>query len=226
MSKIIFFLLCLILLVTSCKKNQSVPNLHLDYFGITEGRYVIYDVTEINQDHNQNQNDTLKYQLKTYWADTFVDNEGRMAREFLRYTRNTDTISWSLKDTWTGYIDDNTRGEIVEENQRVVKAVFRPSLDKKWDANAYNQLGFLELSYDKVHAPYNSNGTNFDSTIVIKSDIEPSLIDSASHHYVYAKNIGLIEQSTRSLKYQLNSQGFYLNKGKEIYYRFIETGIE
>lgn len=223
----LFFLFCTAtLLAVSCKKDKPSTNLNLNYFGMTEGRYVVYDVMEVIQDFDIDQNDTVRYQLKTYWADTFVDNEGRIAREFIRYTRENSTEPWTLSDLWTGYIDDNTRAEIVEENQRVIKAVFRPSFSKIWDANAYNQMEELELTYSDIHIPFNANGTNFDSTIVIVSDIEPSLIDTTTHEFVYAANIGLVEKNIRSRQFQLNSQGFYLDKGNEIFYRFIETGFE
>lgn len=226
MPKLLYILFVLTIIAVSCKKSKPAPNLNLNYFGMTEGRYLVYDVKEITNDFDGGLNDTVFYQLKTYWADTFVDNEGRIAREFLRYKRNVSSDPWSLQDTWTGYIDNNTRGEIVEENQRVVKVLFRPSFNKTWDANAYNQMGKLELSYDDIHIAYNANGTNFDSTIIIKSNIEPSAIDTTTHEYIYAANIGLVEQSIRSRQYQLNNQGFYLDKGKEVFYRFVESGIE
>lgn len=225
MQKALFFILAL-LLVVSCKKDTPKTDLHLNYFGMQEGRYIIYDVTEITQDHAINQSDTLRYQLKTYWADTFVDNNGKIAREFIRYKRDSASAIWNFADLWTGYIDNNTRGEIVEENQRIIKAVFQPSFNKTWDANAYNPMEELILSYSKIHTPYTTNGINFDSTITITSNIEPSLIDTTTHQFIYATNVGLIEKSIRSRQFQLNSSGFYLNKGREVFYRFVETGIE
>lgn len=227
MIKNAYFLLLTLLvgLMIGCAKNPT-PKFHHEYFGLEEGRFVIYDVVEIQHDEAINQHDTLRYQLKTYWADTFIDNEGRTAREFKRFVRSTENDPWVLQDTWTGIID-GIRAELVEENQRVVKLVFAPTINKNWDANAYNMFGESLCSYRDIHGDTLIDNVQFDSTLVVEQEAYNSIIDSVRRFDMYAKNVGLIYKYERDLHYQINSfSQVYLNVGTERYYRFVSTGIE
>lgn len=219
-ASVLFFIL-----IVGCTPNPT-PSFHHNYFGMEQGRYVIYDVIEIVHDDDLNQHDTTIYQLKTYWADTFVDNEGRIAREFKRYVRASSNDPWLFQDLWTGIID-GIRAELIEENQRVVKLVFAPTMSKQWDANAYNTLGSQICSYRDIHGDTLIDNYNFDSTLVVEQEQFNSLIDSVRRFDMYAKKVGLIYKYERDLHYQINGQSqIYLNEGTERYYRFVSTGIE
>jgi hypothetical protein len=212
-------------ILASCSKNPPV-DFHHEYFGMEEGRYVVYDVTEMVHDYDLNMNDTTYYQLKTVWADTFVDNQNRVAREFHRYVRPTENDPWVLQDVWTGLID-GIRAELVEENQRVVKLVFAPTQNKVWDANAYNQNAEQTCFYRDIHGDTIIDNTTFDPTLVVEQDQFNSLIDSVHRYDMYAKGVGLIYKYDRDLHYQINQQSqIYLDEGSEKYYRFVETGIQ
>lgn len=227
MTKTIFYVSLLILATAlfSCKKNP-VPEFHHEYFGMEEGRFVVYDVIEIFHDDDLNQHDTVIYQLKTYWADTFVDNEGRTAREFKRFVRATENDAWVLQDIWTGLID-GIRAELVEENQRVVKLVFAPTQNKEWDANAFNLNAEQICYYRDIHSDTTIDNVNFDPTLVVEQEQFNSLIDSVHRYEMYAKGVGLIYKYDRDLHYQVNAQSqFYLKNGSERYYRIVSTGIE
>jgi hypothetical protein len=221
-----FSFIILVAALASCKKNPA-PDFHHEYFGMEEGRYVIYDVTEMVHDDGLNQHDTSIYQLKTVWADTFVDNQNRTARELHRYIRSTENDPWVLQDIWTGLID-GIRAELVEENQRVVKLIFAPTQNKEWDANAYNQDEERICFYRDIHGDTTIDNTTFDPTLVVEQDQFNSLIDSVHRYDMYSKDVGLIYKYDRDLHYQINSQTqqIYLNEGKEKYYRFVSTGIE
>lgn len=217
--------LSLFVILASCKKNPAI-DFHYDYYGMEEGRYVVYDVTEMVHDDALNLHDTTYYQLKTVWADTFVDNQNRVAREFHRYVRPTDTDPWVLQDVWTGLID-GIRAELVEENQRVVKLIFAPTKNKVWDANAYNQENEQTCFYRDIHGDTTIDNTSFDLTLVVEQDQFYSLIDSVHRYEMYAADIGLIYKYERDLHYQINPQSqIYLNEGSEKYYRFVETGMQ
>lgn len=211
--------------VSSCKKDNSV-DFHYDYFGLEQGRFVIYDVLEMVHDDALGQHDTLSYQLKTYWADTIMDNEGRIAREFWRYKRDSDTMPWVLTDVWTGIIDGGVRGELIEENQRVVKLIFAPTLQKSWDANAYNMFPALDCYYRDINRDTIVGGIPFDSTLVVEQETFYSLIDSVRKYEVYGNNVGLIYRHFRDLHYQQNQGQFFLDQGTEAYYTFVSTGFE
>lgn len=216
---------CSILLVlASCKKPEPV-NYHYDYFGMELGRYVIYNVKEINH-ISQFQKDTNEYQLKTVWGEIYIDNEGKEGRVFRRYVRPNSGVSWVLSDTWYGGIY-GIRGELVEENQRKVKLVFAPTVSKEWDVNAYNTLEPDECYYRDIHEGYSIGGMDFDSTLMvdIEDSGEPGVIQYLRHYEYYAKGIGLIEKVDRKLFYNFGDTN-PIEGSSETFYTYVESGIE
>ncbi|MFT5780113.1 MAG: hypothetical protein ACI837_003074, partial [Crocinitomicaceae bacterium] len=215
----VLLVICALILLAGCKKNPD-PDFHFDYFGLEEGRYVVYDVVDITHDDALNQHDTVEYQLKTYWAGEYIDDQGRTAREFWRYTRDSITGAWEFKDIWTGIID-GIRAELIEENQRRIKLVFAPTLQKLWDANAYNMQPVLECYYRNIHQDTLINGTNFESTVVVEQDNFNSLIDTVRMYETYAKGVGLVSKYSKDIHFQYDSLvGWYLDKGNELYYNY------
>jgi hypothetical protein len=220
--------ICSLILLAGCKKNPD-PDFHFDYFGLEEGRYVVYDVVDITHNYgDQIPHDTSVYQLKTYWAGEYIDDQGRTAREFWRYTRDSITGAWEFKDIWTGIID-GIRAELIEENQRRVKLVFAPTLQKLWDANAYNMQPELGCYYRNIHQDTIVNGVYFESTIVVEqeSNIPNSIIDTLRMYETYAKGVGLVSKYSKDIHFQYDSLvGWYLDKGNELYYNYVTTGFE
>lgn len=218
-SKILFF--SFLALLFSCKKDNSNPELNLDYFGLQKGAFVEYQVTEISHDIDALiQHDTLTYQLRTVIGDTFIDNQGRIANKFLRYKRMNLLENWQLTDVWTTILDDN-RAELVEENQRIIKLVFPPSKGKDWNPNAFNNLNAEEFYYAQIHNPY----LNFDSTLFVEQDDFFSLVDRRKKHEVYAKGVGLVHKYFKDLKIS----GFDTSNvqfGKELYYDYLNHGVQ
>lgn len=207
-----------------CKKKTETISMHLNYFGLTSGKYVIYNVKEMEHDETVGQHDTLTYQLKTYIGQEYIDNQGRKAREFHRYKRNTNVDPWILNDVWTILIADY-KAELVEENQRTIKLVFSPTSDKKWNPNAFNTYDALEYSYSNIHKPLTFNGVSFDSTLVVEQGSFNSLIDFQTMHEVYATNVGLVSKVYKNLKIS-GFDTLNVKKGNEIYYNFVEHGFE
>lgn len=227
MTKKIYFFSILILAASlfGCKKTPETEY-HFEYFGMEEGRYVIYDAIEIVHDDNLQQHDTSIYQLKTVWGGIYIDNQGREAREYKRFVRPTENDPWVFQDLWTGLID-GIRAELVEENQRVVKLVFSPTQNKDWDANAYNQDGEQRCFYRDIHGDTLIDNTVFDPTLVVEQEQFNNIIDSVHRYEMYAKDIGLIYKYERDLHYQIDMQSqIYLNVGNELYYRYVSSGFE
>jgi hypothetical protein len=221
----IFVLSAFVLILGSCKKDQSTVDFHYDYFDLTPGRYITYQVKEIVHDAGAiTQHDTMDYQLKTVIGDTVIDNQGRIAREFLRYKRNTSSDSWVLADVWTTIISER-RAELIEENQRVVKMVFAPTINKVWDMNAYNTLGGLECYYRDVHIDYSINGFSFDSTVIVEQEDFSSLVDHRRKYEVYANGIGLVYKYYKHLEIQ-NFDSLNVKNGNELFYTLTSYGFE
>lgn len=215
-------------LFQSCTKIDS-PNFHFDYFGYEYGRYVIFDVVEITHDKKIDQHDTLYYQLKTKWGDDYTDNEGRLGKEYLKFTRSNSSEAWGLSDKWHGTID-GIRAELVEENQRVIKLVFSPTLYKEWDMNTYNSNGEVDSYYRKIHQDTTINGTFIDSVLTVEYEEGfSSEIDSVRSFEMYAKGIGLIHKHYKDIHFQFLDSGQVdpeVNIGKELYYNYVSSGKE
>ncbi len=219
LGKILLF--SFLVLLFSCKKDNSIPELNLDYYGLQKGAFIEYQVTEISHDiDGLVQHDTMTYFLRTVIGDTFVDNEGRIANEFFRFKRISLLEDWQLIDVWTTIIADN-RAELVEENQRVIKLVFPPSKGKEWNPNAFNNSNKEEYYYANIHSPFE----NFDSTLFVEQDDFFSLVDRRKKHEVYAKGVGLVHKYFKDLKIS----GFdttNVQLGKELYYNYLNHGVQ
>lgn len=213
----------ILFIVFGCKRDPK-PIYHFDYFGMTEGRYVIYDVLDVVHDDDALiHHDTAKYQLKTVWGELYTDNEGREGKLFRRYIRSQAADPWVLQDVWYGLID-GIRGELIEENQRRVKLVFSPTIEKEWDANAYNTDAAIDCYYSEIHQPYSISGSSFDSTVIVEQDDFGSAIDTSRKFEVWAKDVGLIYRHDRYTFY-----GFAQTEvqyGREIYYTYLSSGYE
>ncbi|MFA7275069.1 MAG: hypothetical protein WC044_14460 [Crocinitomicaceae bacterium] len=222
---IILILLGLITMV-ACKKdkNNATYNLHTDYFPLTEGRFIIYDVSEMIHDQDISQHDTAHYWLKTVVGQEYIDNSGRTARELIRYKSVDSGISWQTMDVWTSILDGN-RAETVEENQRLLKLVFAPTSDKEWDINVYNTGSKQNAHYTSIHVPFSLNAFQFDSTIRVEQANYFTLVDFKNQTEVYAKGIGLVQKTFKDLEIQ-NFDTLNVQKGKELYLNCISFGFE
>lgn len=222
--KIIISSLCLIILVFSCKKEKTV-NLHEDYFPLDKGRFVEYDVTYIFHDDLAGRHDTTNYILKTVVGDTVIDNSGRIARKFYRYIFNNNIQQYKIKDLWTAIIDQG-RAELVEENQRMIKMIFAPTIEKEWDINAFNGYSPLLATYENIHQPFTINGHSFDSTVtVVQEKMDVSLVEYRRKSEIYSKNVGLIYKVYKDLTIT-NFDTLHPKKGEELYYEVINYGKE
>lgn len=221
----ILLLLSLIAFV-ACKKNDKTTTypMHTDYFPLTEGRFIIYDVSEMIHNEDINQHDTMQYWLKTVVGQVYIDNSGRSARELIRYKSVDSGISWQTMDIWTSILDGN-RAETVEENQRLLKLVFAPTTDKEWDINVYNTKAKQNAHYTSILVPFSLNTFQFDSTIQVEQANYFTLVDFKNQNEVYAKGIGLVQKTFKDLEIQ-NFDTLNVQKGKELYLNCISFGFE
>ncbi len=214
------------LLLFSCKKNSnsSKPEPHKNYFDLTQGRFVEYEVLEINHDENALiQHDTLRYFLKIQIEDTIIDNLGRTNNKYVRYKKFNLSDGWIISDVWTTIIDGNN-AEIVEENQRIVKMKFPVDGYTNWNANIFNNLSSLDCFYEDIHKPLNINGLSFDSTVKVNQGSDRNLIRYYNKFERYAKGIGMIEKYYKDLNIS-NFDTLNISSGKELYFKPINFGI-
>ena len=219
----IFSILVLVFLMVACKKTPD-PVFGYDYFPMKEGQYVSYNVLFVKHDAELDpQHDTTRYVLKTRVGELFEDNEGRMAHKFYRERYNFDTGDLIDKRVWTRIIDGG-RGEVVEENQRKIRLVFAPTLDKIWDVNAFNTEKEENVYYSAIHTEKKIMNYTFDSTLTVQYDSLLSLIDYVNKYEVYAKGVGLVKRNFKNLEIQ-NFDTTAIQKGEELHYELIEYGV-
>lgn len=223
---IVSLIVLIVLVSPSCKKKPvPPPQFHYEYFDLSHGRYIDYDVMEVQHDATLAvKHDTVRYQLRTLIGDTVIDNEGRIARKFIRFKRDNSSLPWVQTDIWTAVIDDN-RAELVEENQRVIKLVFAPTLSKEWNPNAFNMFDEMEAYYKDIHDERSVGGLTFDSTLVVELDTFISLIDYRRKYEIYAKGVGLVKKYWKDLTIS-NFDTLNVQFGTESFYTVIGYGIQ
>jgi hypothetical protein len=214
----LFAIVGLITLLNSCKKElvNSDQFLYTSYFELKTGKFIEYDVMEIT--HNENatiQHDTSYYQLKCVIEDTFTDNAGRLAFNYVRYKRTNSTEPWAQSDLWSTTVFNN-KAELVEENQRIVKLVFPISEFTTWNANQFNTDAKLNCSYDELHVPKAINGFSFDSTLVVEQEDKRNLIEFKRKYEVYANRVGMVKKYYKDLQIS-NFDTLNIKSGKEIF---------
>jgi hypothetical protein len=223
MNKLFGYFLFVFIFITSCKKNPETVDLHYDYFPLEKGAFVEYQVTHMR--YGINKPDTTVYKLKTVVGDTVIDNEGRVASKFYRYVYDNLSGSYKIKDLWTAIINEN-RAELVEENQRVIKMVFAPTIEKEWNINAFNTFDEYLAYYENIHSKYVFNGFSFNETVrVIQEYVKPNLIEYKNKYEVYAKGIGMIEKKFIDIKFN-NFDTLKPTGGEQIFFKVINYGKE
>ncbi len=186
------FLVSIFLLVSSCKKESELPvDMYYKYFPVNTGHWVVYDVDSISYNDFTGTVDSFKFQIREIVESVYTDNEGRETQRLERYKKLSDTTDWFLKDVWSENLTTTT-AEKVEENIRIIKLIFPPHNNEKWDGNLYNTLGTQNYTYKNVHDSYLQNNINYDSTLSVVEKEEYTLISEKFEKEVYASHIGMI----------------------------------
>jgi hypothetical protein len=225
MKKICYIALSTLLLLVACKKDTGLPYFGFEYFGLEEGKFVTYEVMEIFHDEALvPANDTFRYVLRTVVGEHNIDNQGRAANKVFRYSFDYQTGDLLDARVWTAIIADS-RGEMLEENQRTIRLIFAIRNGKSWDINAYNTLAEKRARYEDVHVAKNINGFELDSTVTVDYDEFLSLVDYVRKYDIYAKDIGLVHRSYKDLRI-MNFDTLNIKSGREVHYRLIDYGVE
>ncbi|MCX7727872.1 MAG: hypothetical protein N2203_00210 [Bacteroidia bacterium] len=205
----LFFLLSVILIFFSCKKNNHSPlvDLGTDYFPVKTGNYIIYNVDSTVYDEMTHIPKTYKYQLKEIITQSFQNDEGTTAYRLERYirwydsTKPYDQIPWQIKNVWT-IIPYNNSIEKVEENIRYVKLIFPVKQNQQWDGNAKNTLGKKIYSYEYIDQSETINNHSFEKVLKVKQYQFRSLIQYQNETEKYARHIGLVYKEITHLESQ------------------------
>ena len=226
MLKSFSFILVLTVLFSCGKGNSNVDlNSYESYFPMDFGTYVDYEVVEIQHDINAEiTNDTVFYYLRTVIGDTITDNEGRLARKFVRKKRNELSDPWVISDVWTALVND-IRVEVTEENKRKVWLILPPLNSSFWDLNAFNVDEPIFCTYDGMHENSSINNISFDSVITVEQEDVLNLVSFRRKYEQYANNIGLVKRYYKDLNI-FNFDTLNIQSGTELIYKCIDFGVE
>ena len=226
MLKSFSFILVLTVLFSCGKGNSNVDlNSYESYFPMDFGTYVDYEVVEIQHDINAEiTNDTVFYYLRTVIGDTITDNEGRLARKFVRKKRNELSDPWVISDVWTALVND-IRVEVTEENKRKVWLILPPLNSSFWDLNAFNVDEPIFCTYDGMHENSSINNISFDSVITVEQEDVLNLVSFRRKYEQYANNVGLVKKYYKDLNI-FNFDTLNIQSGTELIYKCIDFGVE
>jgi hypothetical protein len=175
------------------------------------GRYIVYDVDSIVYDKFKNEKRSYKFQLKEKIETTFIDNTGQTFYKINRYKKMQDSSGafidsiYKIKNVFAASIVNNSL-QVVEDNQKYVKLLFPPTLDKTWNGNAFNNLGEQNYFFSKVNENFTLNNQPYSNVShVVEIQSNPEIKIFKKYYYsTYAKNIGQIEKYVLDIASQNN----------------------
>jgi len=204
----------------SCDTDKITPrdiNLGKDYFILSAGHFVSYNVKEIQYALNRLPK-TVTYQLREVIDQTFIDETGKQSYKIVRYTRANGRQNWQIDNVWTARIDMS--GAVrTEENMPYLKLIFPFEEQKTWDGNTFNDLGKETYLMQDLGKRYRFDAKNYDQTVTIVQSRDSNLVNKDFRTEIYGQGIGLIYRKSDKVVYcQDRNQNCF---GKAI----IESGL-
>ncbi len=199
MKKLILILLPFFLFSSCTKKKIPVNDnlLGLEYYPLTQGKYVVYDVDSTVYTDLPPSSINTKYRIKEKIADSFTDNQGKPAIRLERYIKkynagkSYDSIPWTIKEVWMVNAD-NRSIQVSERNVRYTKLIFPIQENASWNGNAKNTIGEWLYSYSYIDKTETINNNMLEKVLMVKQFELRTLISYQSYKEKYAKNIGLV----------------------------------
>ncbi len=215
--KILFSITFLVFL--SCRKNSQEPiEYGYEFFPITLGHFITYDVDSISYNDFTDSIDTFHYQVKEILTENFNDISGRASQRIEKYVRLNDTSSWAISQV--GYqILTTYVAEKYEDNLRYIKLSFPVKNNLSWKGNTYinyndpdcNWLASdWEYKLTNVNEPLNINGNHFDLTARVIVETGDNVICQQYYEEIYAKNVGMIYRKVRRVAVNPDPSGYSL----------------
>ena len=197
-----------LLFFISCVKKKSPVNeslLGLDYYPLTQGKYVIYDVDSTHYHSIGTTSINVKYRIKEKIADSFTDNEGKPAIRLERYIKmypvwpkTYDSIPWTMKEVWM-INASNQSIQVSERDIRYTKLVFPIQENASWNGNAKNVLGEWMYNYVYIDKAETINGFTLQKVLKVKQFNLPTLISYENYVEKYSKDVGLVYREIQAI---------------------------
>jgi hypothetical protein len=178
---------------TACSTQTLDPsevNLGVDFFPLEVGRYVDYQVENIEY-RTITDPDTNRYQIRELIASEFTDINGAPAFRLERFIRATASNPWTLDSVWVAKRTAN-QAILIQSNIPLVKLTFPPEEQKPWDGNILNGLDQNLYEITDLNKAFTIDTFNFAKTLKVVQSNDSSLVSMDRRNEIYAANVGLI----------------------------------
>ncbi|TXH57954.1 MAG: hypothetical protein E6Q89_03950 [Bacteroidia bacterium] len=217
---LVMIALGIVSLYSCTKKNeQYTGDYGRNYFPLTFGKTVTYDVDSTLWDDFFCVKSLHHYQIRWTVSDTFRDNEFRLSYRIDSHIRTADSMPWQTHRVM--YVTPtNNSLEMVEENLRFVKLAFPIQNGNTWDGNSkisyvldedLRRFDGWHYYYDKYSEPFNDGFVNFENTVTVNQvndtvnnpEVSPNSFASKTFSKeVYAQGVGMVYRETIYWTYQ------------------------
>jgi len=202
-------LTCILLLgFGSCKKDpveqQPIPG--SEYYPLSMGRFVEYDVDSIVYTELPKDTLTYKYRIKEKLIEEFTDNQGnksvRLERYYKTYSDQTpyDSMAWKVKEDWL-LKPDQQKIVLQEHNISYTKLIFPVMLNASWDGHAYNNLGKTLYDYEYLDKAETLGSIILNRVLKVNEFCDTTnLIIYKLEYEKYAAGVGLVYREIQHLE--------------------------
>ena len=222
MKNILFFSLLTILFFACSNDDDNLPEsinkLGQSYYPLEIGQIKIFQADSIIYDDFNNSIDTLSFFRKEELVDTFTNTSGEKVFISRLSFRFADTLPWIVQKD---FIQKRSiqRAVLAVDNLIQVPLTFPIAKNKIWDLNALNTRAEQNLRYREVFVPFQREGVQYDSAVIVLHRDEENLIERFFTEEVYAPRRGLVYRKDIALDTELDGE---IRKGFEASLLLIE----
>lgn len=223
-SKLLFFVLTVLLFSCKKQKDLSVPEVQSgNFYPLVKGNYRLYQVAKTNFKLLGKVDSS--FQLKELFSESFTGLDGQIHFKLLRYKKRMNTDSLSLDSVWSAQRMGEDKVLVVENNQAVLK-LFLPLFNgRTWNGNLHNDKFPEVFTVSNLNSPWET----YPKTVTIVERNDTNLLKRSYRVSIYAENIGLVYRENRELNFSASGDDFgkgIITDGVIVSQKLISHGTE
>ncbi len=220
-TKFLWFLAVVVLIVSSCNKRETEP-LDLDfgyaYYPLQVGQIREFAVDSIIFDPaaGGTKIDTNSWFIKESIADSFPGQDGLTWYRIERVQRQSDTQPWQIGKVYAA-ARSSQQAYRTEENLRFINMIFPLKANETWNGNAFfSNATSVEVAGEQlkmfkdwgdyrmisIAEPFQVGGISFENVCSIQMADSENLVEYRQAEEHYAKDIGLVYRELQILDTQ------------------------
>lgn len=225
---------------SSCTKTKDkfLGDRSKNYFPLTIGKSVTYDVDSTLWDDVYDVRSLHHYQIRWTIADTFRDESFRLSYRIQTYIRKQDTLDWATHNVIYVTPTDNSI-EYVEDNLRFIKMIFPVQNGTTWLGNSY--ISYLDKDYtyfqgwnyyyDNYGMPFSNGYIQLDNTVTVHGvddtvgnpESDPTAYASKTYaKEVYGQGVGMVYREMIHWVYDPSLSGTPFRNGYSVVMKAVD----